>query len=98
MRPTTAEKTASPTRRELLRAGLAGFTSLSLADVYRARATTGGQPRTAVILVWLRGGACHFETYDPKPNAPVEIRGVYKPIATKSTGLQVCELLPRHAA
>jgi len=52
---------------------------------------------TAVILVWLRGGASHLETFDPKPDAPAEYRGPYKPIATRSTGLRVGELLPRLA-
>lgn len=87
----------SASRREFLRAGLSGFASLSLADLFRARAASSGQPRTAIILVWLRGGASHFETYDPKPAAPSEIRGLYKAIATKTPGLQISELLPRHA-
>jgi hypothetical protein len=54
--------------------------------------------RTALIVVWLHGGASHLETYDPKPLAPDEFRGPYRPIATKVPGLQLCELLPRHAA
>ncbi|NBP79748.1 DUF1501 domain-containing protein [bacterium] len=72
-------------RRELLRAGLGGFASLSLADVWRRRALLGragaaepgaaGRARrhdTAVILVWLRGGCSHLDTFDPKPEAPLE--------------------------
>lgn len=92
-----------PDRREFLRAGLTGFSSLSLGGVLRSRAqaaTTPANPRrnTAIILVWLRGGASHLETFDPKPLAPVEYRGVYAPIPTKVPGLQVCELLPRLAS
>jgi len=85
-------------RRALLRAGLTGFTSLSLTELYRLRAQAGAAPtgpRTAVILVWLRGGASHLETFDPKPQAPSEYRGPYQPIATNVSGIQICELLPR---
>ena len=87
-------------RREFLRIGLSGFATLSLPGLFqlRARAATE-QPkaRTAVILVWLRGGASHLETYDPKPDAPSEFRGVFSPISTRVPGMQISELLPRHA-
>jgi hypothetical protein len=66
----------------------------------KLRAAAGASPpreRTALIVVWLHGGASHLETYDPKPLAGDEVRGPYRPIATKVQGLQVCELLPRHA-
>src|SRR5262245_30626814 len=57
-------------RRELLRAGLTGLTGLSLDGLFRLRAAADAPPeRTAVILVWLRGGASHLETFDPKPLA-----------------------------
>ena len=86
-------------RREFLRVGLAGFGSLTLPSLFRLRidAAETSRERTAVILVWLRGGASHLETYDPKPDAPSEFRGPYKPIATCVRGLEICELLPRHA-
>ncbi len=88
-----------PTRRECLRAGLAGFGALSLPALMRLRAATSSdRERTAVIIVWLRGGASHLETYDPKPDAPAEYRGPYSAIATRTTGLRVSELLPRHAS
>jgi hypothetical protein len=48
-------------------------------------------------VVWLHGGASHLETYDPKPLAPSEYRGPYRPIATTVPGMQVSELLPQHA-
>lgn len=88
-------------RREFLRAGLAAFGALSLPGLLRLRAeaprpTTS--ERTAVIVVWLRGGASHLETYDPKPDAPSEYRGPYGALATRTPGLRVGELLPRHAA
>jgi uncharacterized protein (DUF1501 family) len=89
-------------RREFLRAGLTGFSSLTLGGMLRSRTCAealGTKPRrnTAVILVWLRGGASHIDTFDPKPLAPVEYRGVYAPIRTNVSGIQICELLPRLA-
>lgn len=86
-------------RREFLRAGLAGFGTLSLPALYRMQAQAAQSPheRTAVILVWLRGGASHLETYDPKPATTSDFRGPYSPIATRTPGLDICELLPRHA-
>lgn len=97
MRPTIFQ----PTRRELLRAGLAGFGALSLPGLLRLRAESapGTTPSpTAIILVWLRGGASHLETLDPKPDAPTDYRGPFGSLATKTPGLHVGELLPRHAA
>ncbi|HQX50930.1 MAG TPA: DUF1501 domain-containing protein, partial [Planctomycetaceae bacterium] len=87
-------------RRKLLQAGLTGFTALSMADVFRLQAATRADtvtPRTAVIMVWLRGGASHLETFDPKPEAPSEFRGPYSAIDTNVAGIQICELLPRLA-
>lgn len=87
-------------RREFLRMGLTGFGSLSLPGLLRLRADAAGPiaaERTAVILVWLRGGASHLETYDPKPESSTDYRGPYAPIATQTPGLRISELLPRHA-
>jgi uncharacterized protein (DUF1501 family) len=88
-------------RREFLRAGLTGVASLGLADLLRLRAAAGtareGEP-TAIILVFLHGGASHLETYDPKPLAPAEYRGPFGAISTSVPGLQLSELLPRHAS
>src|SRR4051812_3241842 len=86
-----------PLRREFLRAGLAGFAALSLPGLFRLRAATPAPGRTAVILVWLRGGASHLETYDPKPDAPSDYRGPFGTLATSVPGLRVGGLLPRHA-
>ena len=66
----------------------------------RAQAATSSpvarkEEKTAVILVWLRGGASHLETFDPKPLAPSEFRGPFSPIDTNVPGIQICELLPR---
>lgn len=85
-------------RREFLRFGLTGFASLSLNELLRLRsqaAPATSTQRTAVILVWLRGGASHLETFDPKPEASTDFRGPYQPIATNVPGIEICELLPR---
>lgn len=89
-------------RREILRTGLLGFTSLSIAGLQRLRAL-GGTPEsnlarsepTAIILVWLRGGASHLDTFDPKPDATSDYRGPFAPIDTNVPGIRVSELLPR---
>jgi hypothetical protein len=79
---------------------MAGLGGLGLSDLLRLRAeskTGSAASDTAVILVWLPGGMSHIDTYDMKPNAPLEYRGEFRPIRTKVPGLDVCELLPQHA-
>jgi uncharacterized protein (DUF1501 family) len=87
-----------PARREFLRFGLTGFAGLTLPGLLRLRAGTD-RPRadTALLVVWLHGGASHLETYDPKPDAPAEYRGPYSAIQTTAPGVRVSELLPGHA-
>jgi hypothetical protein len=72
-----------------------------MASLLKARAlsTPSGEPEkdTAVIFVWLPGGAPHMETYDMKPNAPSTHRGEFSPIKTNVPGIEVCDLLPLHA-
>ena len=87
-------------RRRFLRFGLSAFGSLSLPSLYRLRANAAPAQtteRTAVIIVWLRGGGSHLDTYDPKPAAPAEYRGPFQTLQTRTTGLRLTELLPRHA-
>src|SRR3954453_23541727 len=87
-------------RREVLRAGLSAFAGLSLPGLFRLRsqaASPAGRPATALIVVWLQGGASHLESFDPKPEAPSEYRGPYRAIATRAPGVRLCELFPRLA-
>lgn len=88
-------------RRSFLKIGALGLGGLALPDLLRVRAADAAAgksgPDTAAILIWCDGGPSQFETYDPKPEAPVEYRGPYKPIQTKLAGVQFCELLPRQA-
>ncbi len=92
------------TRRELLRVGSLTAFGLGLADYLRLRAegpaaSTGRPRRTAraCILIWLDGGPSHIDLFDPKPEAPREIRGPFRPIPTAVPGLQISEHLPRTA-
>jgi hypothetical protein len=84
-------------RRDFLKVGgLLGC--LSLADLLRLQAETGtGLPHRSVIMVYLHGGPSHIDTYDMKPDAPIEYRGEFKPIQTNVTGFDICELMPLQA-
>jgi uncharacterized protein (DUF1501 family) len=86
-------------RRDLLRLGLGGFSALSLPGLLRLKAAAAADSSapTAVILVWLRGGASHLDTFDPKPLASSDFRGPFAPISTSVPGLHVTELLPKLA-
>jgi hypothetical protein len=90
-------------RRELLQVGYTGLLGISLPSLLEQRAhaaETQKKPRQAksVLIVFLTGAASHIDTFDPKPEAPPEIRGEFKAHPTKTPGLLVCEHLPRLAA
>ncbi|MBI3837072.1 MAG: DUF1501 domain-containing protein [Planctomycetia bacterium] len=93
-------------RRELMKIGGLNLLGLSLPTLLAAQsrgATAASSDPTFgraknVIYLWLQGGPPQHETFDPKPDAPLEIRGPFKPISTNVPGIQVCELLPRTAA
>lgn len=89
------------TRRELLQVGYSGLLGLGLSTFARAGARQAPGSRTgpkSVVLVFLTGAASHIDTFDPKPDAPAEVRGEFKAIGTKVPGLQFGELLPKLAA
>jgi hypothetical protein len=72
---------------------------IALPQLLAAEARTGKpNPHKAIIMVLLPGGPPHLDMYDLKPDAPVEIRGEFKPISTSVPGIDVCELMPRMAA
>ena len=85
------------TRRSFLQIGGASCGMLGLSSLLEAKAKSGEEKDTAVIFVWLPGGAPHMETYDMKPDAPSTHRGDFRPIKTNVPGMEVCELLPKHA-
>jgi len=90
------------TRRGFLQTGLAGLAGLSLPSLLQqqALATAAGQStrKTNVILFWLSGGPSHIDMWDPKPEAPSEVRGPFGHIPTKLPGVHVCEHLPLTAS
>ncbi len=89
------------TRRDFLRVGALAPLGFSLADLLRLNAQAGTSAGTArarsVILVYLGGGISHHDTFDLKPDAPLEIRGKYRSIPSNVPGTHVGELLPRMA-
>jgi hypothetical protein len=85
-------------RRNFLKLGSLALGGLSLADLLRLRAQGKAEDRSkAVIFVYLWGGPSHIDTYDTKPDAPVEYRGEFKTIQTNVPGFDICELLPLQA-
>jgi len=83
------------TRRELLQVGAATALGLSLTGQLRAGAAA---PAKGVLLVWLWGGPSQLDTFDPKPDAPLEYRGPFGTIATRTPGVRFSELFPKLAA
>lgn len=87
-------------RREFLRAGvmaLGGLTAAQLLAAREAAAKENGARDTAVILFWMWGGPSQLETWDMKPDAPVEFRGPFRPVQTNVSGIEICELFPQLA-
>jgi len=85
-------------RRSFLKVGAAGFCGLTLANLLRAEDAAGiGSSSKAIINIHLSGGPSHQDIFDLKPNAPVEFRGEFNPIATNVPGLDICEHLPKLA-
>ena len=83
-------------RREWLRLGLAGLPAL--ASPCASASTLGKGKAKSVLLVYTSGGMSQFESWDPKPNAPEEVRGAFGSIATRVPGVRFGELMPRVAS
>lgn len=100
--PWDAEGLTVFSRRNLLKASVAGIAGLSAPALLRSRAeaAAAGTPAKAksVILLWMTGGPSHIDTWDPKPDRPFNNRGPFAPIQTRLPGVQVCEHLPKQAA
>src|SRR5216110_3452664 len=93
-------------RRDFLRLGIGAFAGLGFVDLIqqrslaRAAALAAGKSSPAnvnCIFIWLDGGPSHYESFDPKPDAPTDIRGELKPIKTAVPGLHFCEVIPKLA-
>ena len=96
-------------RRAMLQAGTIGLMGLGVAEVSALRAlaasedgeTGASKPSSkakSVIYIFLSGGLAQHETFDMKPDGPSAIRGEFKPIPTRTSGIQICEHLPMLAA
>src|SRR5947207_5954215 len=92
-------------RRDFLQLGVGAVLGLGFSDILRLRAhaaASQGASKSAgkqvnCIMIWLDGGPSHYETFDPKPDAPSEIRGEFKAIPTSVPGIQFCEAVPNLA-
>ena len=83
-------------RRDVLRVGALSALGLSLPGFLRARAeaATGPDKDVSCILLWLQGGISHIDSFDPKPEAPAEVRGEFGVIPTNVPGIDLCDPLP----
>src|SRR6185436_18156163 len=100
--PNKASRCDGQSRRDFLRLGAVGALALPTLLQAEANAQNPAPNRRAararsVILVYLGGGLSHHDSFDLKPDAPEEIRGIYSPIATNVPGTRIGELLPRMA-
>jgi len=87
-------------RRWFLQTGLAGMAGLAIPSLLHAgtRSVASDNSRKAVILFWLSGGPSHLDMWDPKPDAPAEIRGPFGSIPTRVSGVRLSEHLPLQAS
>jgi hypothetical protein len=87
-----------PSRRDALRAGALAMTGLGLPELFRNRAVAagpGGFGRAkSCLLIFMWGGPSQLDTWDPKPDAPAEIRGSFGTIATRTPGVRISEHFP----
>lgn len=93
-------------RRDAIQAGGLGALGLTLPQLLASRSASAAEAggsglafgkAKSVILFWLTGGPPQHETWDPKPDAPAQIRGEFGAIASRTPGLDVCELMPKTA-
>lgn len=91
-----SHSTPGISRRSLLQAGSLGMLGLEMASLAPAASPRPGSA-DAVIFIFLSGGLSQLDSFDMKPNAPLEIRGEFQPRPTRTPGIQICEYLPRIA-
>src|SRR4051794_17032025 len=84
-------------RRKLFQIGGLGALGLSLPQMLRASEQAASGAGKSCIFIFQYGGLSQLDSWDPKPDAPQEVRGPYKPIATATPGFQVGELMPQLA-
>jgi uncharacterized protein (DUF1501 family) len=101
LQPAASDLIRVGSRRWFLQTGLAGLAGLSMPDLLRCRAhgaASSRADRKAVILIWLSGGPSQLDTWDPKPDAPSEVRGPMCSIPTNVPGVRVSEYFPLQAS
>jgi len=81
-------------RRELLRCGAGGLLGAGLIRGVSAEPPPARASARSVIYIFLSGGLSQLDSFDLKPDAPAEFRGEFRPIATRTPGLRICEYLP----
>src|ERR1044071_8340941 len=82
-------------RRNFLKIGALGLGGLALPEILRAESVTGvRRSHKAIIMIFLPGGPSHQDIFDLKMDAPLEVRGEFRPIPTAVPGIQICEHLP----
>jgi uncharacterized protein (DUF1501 family) len=104
------DRHVQPSRRDILRVGGSALLGLTLGDIFQAQHATAAESTTfvgggpgwnkakSVIMVYLQGGPSHLDLWDPKEKVPDNVRSVFKPISTKTPGVQFTELLPKLAS
>src|SRR5271156_4765843 len=96
----TAQTCDGLTRRDFLQAGALGAIGLGLPDLMALKAQgalAAGHDERSVIMIFNLGAPSQLDTWDMKPNAPVEIRGPFKPISTNASGIEISEIFPLQA-
>jgi hypothetical protein len=97
--PGESTKRVGVTRRNFFRVGGMGLGAFGLNQgVLNAAVNSASTADRAVILLLLVGGPSQLETWDPKPDAPTDVKGPFRSIATRCSGVQICEHLPRLAS
>src|SRR5438093_11591622 len=98
-RPGHAPTCDGVSRRDFLKVGTLSCLGLTLADFLqlRAAAAAPGVKEKNCILLFMNGGPSHLDTWDPKPEAPAEVRGEFNAIETNVAGVRICEHLPKMA-
>jgi hypothetical protein len=97
LNPRVREGLALLTRRNMLKASVAGMAGLTLPGLLEARERSQAPSGRSVVLLWMAGGPSHIDTWDPKPGRPLENRGPFATIPTRVPGVRICEYLPRMA-
>jgi Protein of unknown function (DUF1501) len=103
LNPLEREGLVASSRRNFLKVGLAGMGGLTLPNLlkHRAQAASNGKSASSgksVILLWMTGGPSQIDTWDPKPDRPLQNRGPFGTINTALPGVRICEHLPKQAA